>query len=595
MSNLDNRATEEKLNIHDNKHILSYLSLLEKFYEQSQEKSHQERLFRINKAINSIKKYSNCKVSSFNFKPSKTPVEKEQTLDSKKAKNTKDEVSIPKVPSKNENNIYDILFLIEKELKENGINENDINNSLLSTSKKSLNSSDNLEILEKNSSINEVNPKAENIPKTNLNQRRLSKLFIKIELKLKTFLQENNMKKELIEDEKENNNDENAKKNENNENIFTYSLGGKLTKSPSKLPNVIDSFFSDKNKVNSILKKVKKQRRKSVMDFNMKYCPLSKDAKEVQYVNDSDDKEKNTKKRKKIIPCSAQVVLRNKVPKKHTSEKVSNFCDMIDEKEEDKDDVEEINAFDKDIKEEEENVKFNMNDDNNMVNDKQNIFNIGNDSSIKISSSLNNRNKFNFNNGEKNNNIVISNIINYKESDVNNGDICDNNFFVSKTSVFNNENEKEGDNSINNNDNTLLDDEILMKSSEKKEASNNQNEEDSKESVDSSSDKSPSNNNNTDEKYNILKYINDSKNRSNGNETEKEYEKNVSNFCKNSSDSSDIRQLKNSFQREIARASNINGFCMNSILSPLKDIDIDDDKKIKEQNNAIEDFTKFNP
>ena len=70
MSDLYNRATEEKINIGDDKLIISYLSLLEKFYELFQDKSKHERLFRLNKAINSIKKYSKCKVSSFNFKPS---------------------------------------------------------------------------------------------------------------------------------------------------------------------------------------------------------------------------------------------------------------------------------------------------------------------------------------------------------------------------------------------------------------------------------------------------------------------------------------------------------------------------------------------
>ena len=203
MSNLDNRATEEKLNIHDNKHILSYLSLLEKFYEQSQEKSHQERLFRINKAINSIKKYSKCKVSSFNFKSTKSLHNNNQKLNMPK---TNVEQGAPFGCIGGENSVEDILYLIGKELKLNGINEKDINNSLLSTSKKSLNSSENLEIyenFEKKSSastttnvIDKSNTE-EILPKTNLNSKRLSKLFLKIELKLKTFLQENNMRNDI--------------------------------------------------------------------------------------------------------------------------------------------------------------------------------------------------------------------------------------------------------------------------------------------------------------------------------------------------------------------------------------------------------------
>ena len=75
------------------------------------------------------------------------------------------------------------------------------------------------------------------------------------------------------------------------------------------------------------------------MDFNMKYCQLSEDLKEDQYIADSNDKDKNAEKRKKNIPCSAQAVLRNKVMKNIISEKISNFCDMIDEKEEEKEDI----------------------------------------------------------------------------------------------------------------------------------------------------------------------------------------------------------------------------------------------------------------
>ena len=565
MSDLYNRGTEEKINIGDDKRIISYLSLLENFYQQSQDKSKQERLFRINKAINSIKKYSNCKVSSFNFKPSKT----------------NNNESISEVPSKKEKDIEDILLFIEKELKENGINENDINNSSLDNSKKLLNPSDNLEIANENISVIECNSKAEKIPKSNINQRRLSKLFIKLELKLKTFLQEYNMKKD------EENNDANFQQNIKEDNIFAYSLGRKITKSPSKLPNVIDSFFSDKNKVNSILQKVKNQRRKSVMDFNMKYCKLSEDLKEDQYITDSDDKDKNAQKRKKIVPCSAQVVLRNKATKKFISEKVSNFCDMIDEKEEEKEDIEDINAFDEVIKEDEENEK--MNHDNNIMTEKDDIIKIGNDSSIKISSSLSNKDKdkLYFNNKQNNNRNIISNIINDKENKIDEDYYVNNDFYVSKTSIFNNENE--WSNTINNNENSLLDDEILMESSEKKEKNNSQNEEESKESGENFSNQSE-NNNNIDERYNILKYINDSKNRPNLDGSEEKFENNISDFGKNNSDF----HQQNSLKREVTRASNINAFCINSILSPLKDVEIFN-KNIHQQNTTIEEFTKFNP
>ena len=101
MSDLYNRGTEEKISVGDDKRIISYLRLLEEFYQQSQDKSNHERLFRINKAINSIKKYSNCKVSSFNFKPSE-------------ANNNE---SISEVPKKKIKDIGNILLFIEKELK----------------------------------------------------------------------------------------------------------------------------------------------------------------------------------------------------------------------------------------------------------------------------------------------------------------------------------------------------------------------------------------------------------------------------------------------------------------------------------------------
>jgi hypothetical protein len=589
MSEITNIPTEEKFNMHDKNHILSCLSFLEKIYEQSQNKSNQERLFRISKAINSIKKYSNCQVSSFNFKPSNKPMQTATETNTNSDSNLE--------PVEEDKNIENLLLFIEKELKENGINENDINNSnsLLSTSKKSFNSSDNKENIDNieklPSSMTEI------IPSNNLNKKRLSKLFLKIELKLKTYIQENNMKKDLIKDNKENNENIMNEKNEN-KNYLIYTFGDKLSKSPSKLPNVIDSFFSDKNKVNSILKKVQKQRRKSVMDFNTKYCHLSKDEKEIEYINDSDNKDQKNNKRKKIIPCSANVVIRNKTTKNNTSGKVSNFFDMIDEKEEDKEDFEEINSFNNIIAEEHNNPNINIKDNNKNNNIfiseiPNNIINIQNDSSIKIASSLNN-NKFIFNNEYNNNNNQVT-----KNENKNNSnnisvpiDDNDNYFYVSKTSVFNNENEHESNNnSLNNNnqcDSPLLDDELLMKSSCKKESNNSKEE---KESIESSDSNKSENKNCDDEKYNMLKYINDSINRKSQNQSnEEESDKSVSNFGKNSSN----ENIKYSFQREIDRANNINRFCMNSILSPLKNansnVNIDDNTG----NCVIEEFSKFN-
>ena len=568
MTEIANKRTEEKNHMDDSKHILSYLSFLEKIYEheQSQDKSLQERLFRISKAINSIKKYYNCQVSSFNSKPKKTS--ENANSDS------------PKVDEQG-NNINEVLHLIEKELKQNGINEGDINNSLLSTSKKSLNNSEN----EPNSKIDSnESENLQNFPKTKLNQKRLSKLFLKIELKLKTFIQEDNMKKALMEEEKIEQNTINEKE-ENKDKVNCFSIGKKMERSPSKLPNVIDSFFSDKNRVNSILQNVKKQRRKSVIEFNNKLSQFSRDDKNeyiVDSANNGSKKYKN-KKRKKIVPCSAQVVMRNKITKNSTSEKVSNFCDMIDEKEEEREYLDDINAFNNKIDEEE--IKGNIAIKNNNNNDK-NMINVQSDSSIKIVSSLNNRNiPLNYKNN--NNDNVINN--NKKE-----GSSCDtNNIFVAKKSVFLNENcekEKEENNEL---DNALLDDEILMVSSDEEELDsyqdeNSKNSKESKGSESASYKSESEKNSKEDEKYNALKYINDSKNRTGINGDEDNNGKSVSCFSKNNFLSG---KSKHSVEREIERASNINGFCMNSIFSPLKKKDICE-KRVS-QNNVIEQFSRL--
>jgi hypothetical protein len=568
MTEIANKRTEEKNHMDDSKHILSYLSFLEKIYEheQSQDKSLQERLFRISKAINSIKKYYNCQVSSFNSKPKKTS--ENANSDS------------PKVDEQG-NNINEVLHLIEKELKQNGINEGDINNSLLSTSKKSLNNSEN----EPNSKIDSnKSENLQNFPKTKLNQKRLSKLFLKIELKLKTFIQEDNMKKALMEEEKIEQNTINEKE-ENKDKINCFSIGKKMERSPSKLPNVIDSFFSDKNRVNSILQNVKKQRRKSVIEFNNKLSQFSRDDKNeyiVDSANNGSKKYKN-KKRKKIVPCSAQVVMRNKITKNSTSEKVSNFCDMIDEKEEEREYLDDINAFNNKIDEEE--IKGNIAIKNNNNNDK-NMINVQSDSSIKIVSSLNNRN-IPLNYQSNNNDNVINN--NKKE-----GSSCDtNNIFVAKKSVFLNENcekEKEENNEL---DNALLDDEILMDSSDEEELDsyqdeNSKNSKESKGSESASYKSESEKNSKEDEKYNALKYINDSKNRTGINGDEDNNGKSVSCFSKNNFLSG---KSKHSVEREIERASNINGFCMNSIFSPLKKKDICE-KRVS-QNNVIEQFSRL--
>lgn len=574
--NIDAEESKQKIS-KDKKHILSYLTFLEKFYEKSKDNSHQERLFRINKAINSINKYSNCKVSSFNVNPSKTILKRDEK-----------EFIIPQKNGDDSSEVEDILKLIEKELRQNGINEKDINDSLLSTSIKTINSPNDIELSEKQSFLNQNN---EEFPKTNFNRKRLSKLFLKIELKLKTFLQENSGKDELKgENDKENSNDNKNNANTQNENK-NISYENNLNKSPSKLPKVMDSFFSNKKKIDSILSKVRKQRRKSVMDFNVNYGNFPKEEKEKVYLQNSEGDENANKKRKKIIACSAQVKIRNKVKKKPTSEKISNFCDMIDENEENKEDFEGIKAFDT-INE--SNNENNNNDVSNTINDS---ININNESSIKIVSSLNNKNNFNFD-------CSNVNVDSYKIEAKNNKEVQpeDNNnyHFVSKNSVFKNEIGNESKNAEGENNqygSRLLDDEILIQSSDIKDVNSIKN--DDKGSCISCSDSdsdsesndgydSKDNNSIGDERYNLLKYINDSKSRKDkiSNNSEEEDEKFFSPFGENTFNK---MKLKSSLQRDIARNNNINGFTMNSILSPIKAMD----GKANTQ-CVIEEFSKFN-
>ena len=561
----------------DKKQILSYLTFLEKFYEKSKDNSHQERLFRINKAINSINKYSNCKVSSFNVKPSKT-----------NSKTDEKEFIIPKKNSEDSNDIEDILKIIEKELKQNGINEKDISNSLLSTSIKTINSPKDVETNEKQSSLNVNN---EEFPKTNFNQKRLSKLFLKIELKLKTFLQENSGNDELKGD----NGKENSNDNKNNDNIQNenknISCEININKSPSKLPKVIDSFFSNKKKVDSILSKVRKQRRKSVMDFNVNYGNFPKEEKENVYVQNSEGDENPNKKGKKIIACSAQVEIRNKIKKNPTSEKISNFCDMIDENEENKEDFEEIKAFDTITESNNENI--NNNDESNTIN---NSININNESSFKIVSSLNNKNKFNFDCSNVNVDSCKVEDKNKKELDSEDN----NNFhFMSKNSVFKDEIGNDSKVMVEGEKNEygsrLLDDEILMQSSDIKDLNSIKKDEKGSYTSDSISNSgsndgysSKDNNSVGDERYNLLKYINDSKSRKEriSNNGEEEDEKYFSPFGENSFNK---MKLKSSLQRDITRNNNINGFTMNSILSPIRDMDGKSNSQC-----VIEEFSKFN-
>ena len=593
MIDLNNRPTEEKTRIPENKHILNCLTLLENIYEQCEGNSEQKRLFRINKAINSIKKYTNFTVSSFNLDPKKPSTEKEpEKCSINVSQNQKPHQQDPK-----NDNIEDLLQLIEKELKESGISQNDIDNdSLFSTSKKSIDSnSENKENLEKKD-ISNPNINESILQKKNINKKRLSKLFLKIELKLKTFLQENNIKKEISE------NKENDIKKDN-----LMSLEGKLMKTPSKLPDIMDSFFSDKNKVNSILTKVKKQKRKSVIDFARKYGQLSKEEKgddeEIDYNQDSIGAKSFYRRRQKMPePNSEQVMMRYNEKKKEQSRnsiitgKVSNFCDMIDEKEE-IEDLEGIKNFGDVIREEDPKEKIpNINADNTneTEGDKEKgkdgdscSFNLFKECSpIKIVSSLNhnNNNKDNLMNSE-------SSISNFS--------------YINRKSILlqdkkDDENTSDYNYKSNQNDQSqpkaekpksivpFIDDELFKKSSNKKELSSNK--DSSSENSNSNNSKSKENESINNEQLNMIKFINNSNNRPPSNYKDDTSEKPISNFGKKNT--KEKKEEKNELQRDIIRANNINQFYLNSILSPLKDLKLG--SSIIDQNRVIEEFSKLN-
>ena len=108
------------------------------------------------------------------------------------------------------------------------------------------------------------------------------------------------------------------------------------------------------------------------------------------------------------------------------------------------------NDFEKVIKEDEEDEENEkMTDNNNIMSEKNNIIKIGNNSSIKISSSLNNKKKPYFNNKQNNNRNIISNIIYDKDNKIDEDFYANSNLYISKTSIFNNENEYELSNTIN--------------------------------------------------------------------------------------------------------------------------------------------------
>lgn len=358
---------KEKPHHLDKDQIISYLSLLEKIYDnQSNDKFHQERIFRITKALNSIKKYSNFQVTPFRLIKTEFPGEN---------KNIKDKVDTVKEKENEKKDIEEIMCLIEKELKLNGIDTNDISNdSIISTNVKSQNSHP--------TSDNHSSEKD-----TQKNQKRLSKLFLKIEMKLKTFLQEENSKNSDIINDQEDNEEIRKKSEIDNKKIL-------FSKRLSKLPDVENSFFSDKKKVETLLKKVKKQKRRSMLEFNALH---SKNKMFKEHNNPDSNSDDNLFKpeempRTELLQVPKKKKIRNNVDNKLISAFSYLKNDAIVE--DNMENEEEIN-FDK-IDEKQEEQKEELHNDNNDINSNKNnipLFFDGNrKSSVKINSTIN-RNK----------------------------------------------------------------------------------------------------------------------------------------------------------------------------------------------------------
>lgn len=378
---------KEKPHNLDKNQITSYLSLLEKIYNKENcDKFHQERIFRITKALNSIKKYSNFKVSPFRLNKSSIPKE-EQKVQNEKEKEA--ENNTIKENEDEQKDIEDIMCMIEKELKLNGIDTTDIaNDSYISTYVKSQNS---------NSVPNTQMKDSPLLSTQNKNtQKRLSKLFLKIEMKLKTYLQseqENDSKPKLVTKENQkcdninNNNDLNNKSNVDNNNKINMS------KRPSKLPELENSFFSNKKKVEMMLARAKKWKRKSMVEFKaLQFSKLKNDC-DIGVIFVKDNKN-NNQLRPKAMPCTALLKKpkKKKNPKNTNDKIVSAFSyAKIDEKEEDMAENEEEINFEKineNQNEEEEKV-----DEGKMISQLPNFIDDKNAASIKITSTIN-KNKF---------------------------------------------------------------------------------------------------------------------------------------------------------------------------------------------------------
>ena len=286
---------KEKPHHYNKDKIISYLSFLEKLYEKESkngDQPDQKRMLLINKAMNSVKKYSNFKVSPFRL--NKSPLNKEE-------QKVKDECDIVEEKENEETDINDIMCLIEKELKLNGIDVNDIgDNSFLSTNQKSQNTDSNHNTANNKSNTNDsknTNSEISTPGDTKQNpKKRLSKLFLKIEKKLKTYLQKEQEKDSKIgvisDKEKALQAGNNTINNKGLGKNFNVSNNGniKLSKKPCKMPDLANSFFSNKKKVETMLSKAKKYKRKSMIEFNALHLLKPKKNKEELYFEDSNNK-----------------------------------------------------------------------------------------------------------------------------------------------------------------------------------------------------------------------------------------------------------------------------------------------------------------
>lgn len=152
-----------------NQKLIQYLETLENHCALDKSMNlYQERFHCIHKAINSIKQHSDCYVSDFlsHYKPSSSPLNEEK----------KENIQTTSLTTTANNKIKEkevdqILRFIESELYINKENKSNINSNNTS------------------SSANSDTPIKDN----KINNKRLSKVFLKIELKLKTHLEEQKM------------------------------------------------------------------------------------------------------------------------------------------------------------------------------------------------------------------------------------------------------------------------------------------------------------------------------------------------------------------------------------------------------------------